>query len=153
MWWRVPPWKIAIVGRPDFPRSLSEFQSRFASEDACRGYLMACRWPAGRLPLPWVWRRRQLSAGHPRPAAVSGVPAPDLGDGRHRLGPHAAALAALVRHRLLGHHPHAGLLGVAAAAPARAGSLRDGLDHAAEAASRDASTRARPTFGHGGVGR
>src|SRR4051794_27970931 len=108
---------------------------------------------AGRLPLPWVWRRRQLSAGHPRPAAVSGVPAPDLGDGRHRLGPHAAALAALVRHRLLGHHPHAGLLGVAAAAPARAGSLRDGLDHAAEAASRDASTRARPTFGHGGVGR
>src|SRR3954449_8489881 len=47
---------------------------------------------AGRLPLPWVWRRRQLSAGHPRPAAVSGVPAPDLGDGRHRLGPHAAAL-------------------------------------------------------------
>jgi transposase-like protein len=47
MWWRVPPWKIAIVGRPDFPRSLSEFQSRFASEDACRGYLMACRWPDG----------------------------------------------------------------------------------------------------------
>src|SRR3954454_13950917 len=71
---------------------------------------------AGRLPLPWVWRRQELSAGLARPAAVSGVPAPVLGVGRRGLGPPAAALAALVRPRLLGHLPHAALLAVAAAA-------------------------------------
>ena len=52
------------------------------------------------------------------------VPAPDLGNGRHRPGPYPAASATLVRRRLPGHHPHAGLLGVAAAAPARARPLR-----------------------------
>jgi len=35
------------MARPDFPRSLAEFQSRFASEEDCRRYLMACRWPDG----------------------------------------------------------------------------------------------------------
>ena len=92
---------------------------------------------AERLSLPWLRRRRQLPLGHARPAAVPGVPAPDLGDGRHRPGPHPAALAALVRRRLSGHHPHAGFLGVAAAAPAWARSLRDGLDDAAEASACD----------------
>jgi len=38
---------VAIMARPDFPRSLSEFQSRFASEEACQRYLLACRWPDG----------------------------------------------------------------------------------------------------------
>ncbi len=33
--------------RPDFPRTLSEFQARFATEDDCRGYLVASRWPDG----------------------------------------------------------------------------------------------------------
>jgi transposase-like protein len=32
---------------PDFPRTLAEFQDRFASEDECRRYLVACRWPNG----------------------------------------------------------------------------------------------------------
>jgi len=35
------------VPRPDFPRSLLDFQRRFATEDACRDYLTACRWPDG----------------------------------------------------------------------------------------------------------
>jgi transposase-like protein len=35
------------VGRPDFPRSLKEFQARFRDDDACREYLIACRWPDG----------------------------------------------------------------------------------------------------------
>ena len=52
------------------------------------------------------------------------VPAPDLGNGRHRPGPYPAASATLVRRRLPGHHPHAGLLGVAATAPARARPLQ-----------------------------
>ena len=32
---------------PDFPRSLIEFQSRFADEAACVAYLFAARWPHG----------------------------------------------------------------------------------------------------------
>jgi transposase-like protein len=35
------------VARPDFPRSLVEFQARFDSDAACRSYLVACRWPDG----------------------------------------------------------------------------------------------------------
>ena len=35
------------MARPDFPRSLAEFQDRFAAEEDCRRYLMACRWPDG----------------------------------------------------------------------------------------------------------
>jgi len=35
------------VGRPDFPKSLKEFQARFREDDACRAYLAACRWPNG----------------------------------------------------------------------------------------------------------
>ena len=35
------------MARPDFPRSMAEFQSRFGSDDSCRRYLMACRRPEG----------------------------------------------------------------------------------------------------------
>lgn len=35
------------VGRPDFPKSLKEFQARFRDDEACRKYLAACRWPEG----------------------------------------------------------------------------------------------------------
>lgn len=33
--------------RPDFPRTLGEFQARFSTEDACRQYLVESRWPDG----------------------------------------------------------------------------------------------------------
>src|SRR5665213_4447215 len=33
--------------RPGFPLTIMEFQERFASEQACREYLFACRWPGG----------------------------------------------------------------------------------------------------------
>jgi len=33
--------------RPDFPKTLAEFQVRFAREDACQRYLMESRWPNG----------------------------------------------------------------------------------------------------------
>ncbi len=33
--------------RPGFPKSLPEFQRQFATEDACRQYLAASRWPDG----------------------------------------------------------------------------------------------------------
>src|SRR5213593_933344 len=35
------------MGRPDFPKSLKEFQARFRDDEACRTYLAACRWPEG----------------------------------------------------------------------------------------------------------
>jgi len=36
----------------DYPRTLGEFEDRFATEQACRDYLVALRWPAGfRCPL------------------------------------------------------------------------------------------------------
>jgi transposase-like protein len=33
--------------RPPFPKTLREFQSQFATEEACQQYLAACRWPEG----------------------------------------------------------------------------------------------------------
>ena len=33
--------------RPPFPKTLPEFRSKFASEEACQQYLAACRWPDG----------------------------------------------------------------------------------------------------------
>ena len=35
--------------RPDFPRTLGEFQTRFSSEEACARFLAESRWPDGRL--------------------------------------------------------------------------------------------------------
>ena len=33
--------------QPPFPKTLREFQSKFATEEACQEYLAACRWPDG----------------------------------------------------------------------------------------------------------
>jgi len=35
------------VARPPFPKTLREFQSKFASDEACQQYLAECRWPDG----------------------------------------------------------------------------------------------------------
>ena len=35
------------MSRPDFPKSLKEFQTRFRDDNGCRAYLTACRWPDG----------------------------------------------------------------------------------------------------------
>jgi transposase-like protein len=35
------------VARPAFPKTLRQFQTDFATEEACRQYLTACRWPDG----------------------------------------------------------------------------------------------------------
>jgi len=35
------------MARPDFPRTVAQFQRRFASEEACRGYVAASCWPDG----------------------------------------------------------------------------------------------------------
>ena len=77
------------MARPDFPRTLAEFQDRFASEEDCRRYLVACRWPDGfRCPRCGEPDAYEL-AGREAPA-VPGVPAPDLGDGGHGPAPDAS---------------------------------------------------------------
>jgi len=54
------------VGRPEFPRSIVDFQERFADDAACLEYLAASRWPEGfRCPActgrrAWVLERRHL---------------------------------------------------------------------------------------------
>jgi transposase-like protein len=54
------------MGRPDFPRTIMEFQDRFATEAACLDYLAASRWPEGFIcpgcggRRAWVLERRHL---------------------------------------------------------------------------------------------
>ena len=54
------------MARPDFPRTIVEFQERFPDEAACLEYLAASRWPEGyRCPAcggerAWVLERRHL---------------------------------------------------------------------------------------------
>jgi transposase-like protein len=50
------------VARPPFPKTLREFQTKFASEEACQQYLADCRWPDG-----FVCRR----CGHRRAYALA----------------------------------------------------------------------------------
>ena len=54
------------MGRPDFPRTIIEFQDRFATDAACLDYLAASRWPEGFICpgcegcCAWVLERRHL---------------------------------------------------------------------------------------------
>ena len=41
------PQHIACGAVEDYPRTLEEFEGRFATEQACREYLMQLRWPQG----------------------------------------------------------------------------------------------------------
>jgi hypothetical protein len=56
----------APMARPDFPRTIMEFQERFATEAACLEYLAASRWPDGFVcpacggRTAWVLERRHL---------------------------------------------------------------------------------------------
>jgi len=51
-----PTGSVYCMPRPDFPKTLPEFQRQFSEESACRAYLAASRWPEG-------YRCRQC--GHP----------------------------------------------------------------------------------------
>ena len=67
------------MSKPDFPRSILEFQSRFSNEQACLGYLFDCRWPdgfvcprcKGRTAWPIVSRRLWECAGCGYQASVT----------------------------------------------------------------------------------
>ena len=57
--------------RPDFPKTLAEFQVRFAAEDACRQYLMESRWPNG-YRCPRCGQALRLTGQH-GPTAYNGL--------------------------------------------------------------------------------
>lgn len=54
------------MARPDFPRTIVEFQERFPDEASCLEYLAGSRWPEGyRCPScggsrAWILERRHL---------------------------------------------------------------------------------------------
>lgn len=48
--------------RPSFPKTLRQFQSQFATEEACREYLAQCRWPDGFI-CPRCGHRRAYAIG------------------------------------------------------------------------------------------
>lgn len=54
-----------MVPRPPFPKTLREFQLKFASEEACQEYLAACRWPDGFL-CPRCGSKRAYALGEQR---------------------------------------------------------------------------------------
>jgi len=55
--------------REDYPRNLLEFESRFATDEACREYLVEMRWPEGFVcsrcgsRTAWLTRRQRLVCG------------------------------------------------------------------------------------------
>ena len=51
--------------RLPFPRSLREFQTQFATDDACRNYLARCRWPDGFI-CPRCGHRKAYLIGSPQ---------------------------------------------------------------------------------------
>ena len=108
--------------RPGFPRSIMDFQRRFATEDDCRVYLFDCRWPDGFICPGCGGRsagqatRRNLwicTACKLQTSVTAGTVM------------HATRTAAtdVVLGGLPGRHAPPGDLGQAASAPARPGSL------------------------------
>jgi hypothetical protein len=57
---------VARMGRPDFPRTIVDFQERYSDEAVCLEYLADSRWPEGyHCPAcggehAWVLHRRHL---------------------------------------------------------------------------------------------
>jgi transposase-like protein len=72
--------------RPSFPHNLSEFQTRFATEDDCRRYLVECRWPEG---------YRCPRCGHPEAYELTTRRLLQCGSCRHQ----ASVTAGTVMHR------------------------------------------------------
>ena len=100
------------------PEDPCRVQVRFATEDACRRYLMESRWPNGyRCP-----RCPRHADAYPVAGrgllAVQRVSLPGLGHGGDGDASYARALARLVLGCLPGDHAYAGVLGVAAPAAA-----------------------------------
>ena len=136
------------MGRPDFPRTIVEFQERFSDEAACLEYLAASRWPEGyRCPVcggerAWVLERRHLwecARCHHQTSVTAGTvmhrtrtPLRLWFWAAYLVATHTPGISAKQLQRQLGISP-----------------LRDRLADPAEAAPGDGRPRARAAAGRG----
>lgn len=113
----------------DYPRTLAEFERRFASPDACRAYLVQLRWPDGfRCPKcggPKAWPVRtvllECTACGRQTSVTAGTIFQDT----------RTPLPTWFRAMWVGGQPKDGRERHRVAAGAGAGELRDGVDLAA----------------------
>jgi hypothetical protein len=70
------------VARPEFSRTIIEFQHRFPDQAASGEYLFDSRWPEG-FRCPRLWQRDRRGVVPAAVVAVLSVPVPGLGDHRH----------------------------------------------------------------------
>jgi len=87
----------------DYPRTLTEFESRFGTEEACRDYLALLRWPQG---------FQCMRCSHPKRlfpkrgvVALRQVWSPNIRDGRHDISGHPQAAETLVSGNVVGDQP------------------------------------------------
>jgi Transposase zinc-ribbon domain len=79
---------VAGVARPAYPPTILVFQEHFATEEACREYLFASRWPDG-----FRWSRcggeraRAKTSRHPWVCTACGYQAPLTAGDRHAPDP------------------------------------------------------------------
>lgn len=94
------------MARPDFPRTIMEFQDRFATEAACLDYLAGLALAAG-LRLPALWRASRLGARAPASMGVLGLLPADPGHSGHGDAPdtYPATNLVLAAYLVATHHP------------------------------------------------
>jgi len=90
----------------DYPRTPGEFEARFATEEACRAFLVQARWSEG-FRCPRCGCRDGL-AGANRAVAMRGMWPPDIGDGGHDFSRYADAAVDLVSRDVLRHQQRLG---------------------------------------------
>ena len=116
--------------RPPFPKNLREFQTQFATEEACQQYLARCRWPDG-----FVCPR----CGHDRAYELAGQRLWQCAGCRHQTSVTAGTILHKSRTPLTvwfwaAYWMATDKRGVSAltAAATRAGQLRNGMDDASQ---------------------
>src|ERR1035437_5615715 len=130
----------------EYPRDLSEFESWFATEQACRDYLFRLRWPEGfrcpRCDGDQYWPVRLILLECRKRT-------PNLGDGGDDLPRHTQAAGGLVSRHVLGHNAEERRQRPGAPKGPRAGGLQDRLDWPPQARSSDGPAPPRPSVGSG----
>ena len=92
------------VAGVDYPRSIQEFESRFADEASCRAYLMRLRWPRG-VPLSPLWFDKAAVADRTGPDALRGLRPTGVCHCGHGIRGYAQASSLLVPGDVVRHEP------------------------------------------------
>ena len=83
-----------VLGVEDYPRTLSELEARFGTEQARRDYLLKLRWPEG-VRLSKLRHAVGLD-DQPEPAGMCEMPVLGIANGGHHLSGHAKTADAVV---------------------------------------------------------